>query len=88
MDRTPHDKESLGPMLNEAHQTLDDALDEACASAPAVEETTGEMIRLEENLSVAAEAAKRAVSIRRRLHEERDRAHERDRERPRDQDRP
>ena len=77
MDRTPHEKPTLHPMLREAHETLEDALDEACASKPAEQETTGEMIRLEENLSVAAEAAKRAVSIRRRMRDEEERATER-----------
>jgi hypothetical protein len=76
MDRTPHEKPPLHPMLHEAHETLEDALDEACASKPAEQETTGEMIRLEENLSVAAEAAKRAVSIRRRMRDEEERATE------------
>lgn len=69
----PHEMKS---MLHAAHETLEDALDEVCASPPAEQETTGEMIRLEENLSVAAEAAKRAVSIRRRLHDEKDRSAE------------
>ena len=65
--------EPLHPMLREAHQKLEEALNEACAARPASDETTGEMIRLEETLSVAAEAAKRAVSIRRRLREEAER---------------
>lgn len=71
--------ETLRPMLHEAHERLEEALDEACDAKPAKDETTGEMIRLEETLSVAAEAAKRAVSIRRRLREEEDRTR---RERP------
>ena len=71
--------ETLRPMLNEAHERLEEALDEACDAKPAKDESTGEMIRLEETLSVAAEAAKRAVSIRRRLREEADRTR---RERP------
>ena len=71
--------ETLRPMLHEAHERLEEALDEACDAKPAKDETTGEMIRLEETLSVAAEAATRAVSIRRRLREEEDRTR---RERP------
>ena len=66
--------DELQPMLQQAHETLEDALDEACDAKPASQETTGEMIRLEETLSVAAEAAKRAVSIRRRLREEAERS--------------
>ena len=73
MKEHSEDMESLRPMLNEAHERLEEALGEACDAKPAKDETTGEMIRLEETLSVAAEAAKRAVSIRRRLHEEADR---------------
>jgi hypothetical protein len=83
MDRMPHENESLRPMLHEAHESLEDALDEACASKPAEQETTGEMIRLEESLSMAAEAAKRAVSIRRRLRDERERADDRKDDGPR-----
>ena len=69
-----NEMDELHPMLHDAHQTLEEALDEACEAKPANQETTGEMIRLEETLSVAAEAAKRAVSIRRRLREETERA--------------
>ena len=74
MEEQRNEMDALHPMLNDAHERLEDALDEACEAKPASQETTGEMIRLEETLSVAAEAAKRAVSIRRRLREETDRA--------------
>lgn len=73
MEEHSDDMDALHPMLSDAHDALEDALDEACDAKPASQETTGEMIRLEETLSVAAEAAKRAVSIRRRLREEADR---------------
>ena len=74
MEHHGSEMDELQPMLRQAHETLEDALDEACEAKPASQETTGEMIRLEETLSVAAEAAKRAVSIRRRLREEAQRA--------------
>ena len=74
MDHHGSEMDELQPMLRQAHETLEDALDEACEAKPVSQETTGEMIRLEETLSVAAEAAKRAVSIRRRLREESQRA--------------
>jgi hypothetical protein len=56
----------LGPELREAEETLEHALTEACASSPASEAETGELIRVEEMLQVASEAAKRAISLRRR----------------------
>jgi hypothetical protein len=51
--------------LEEATQTLQSALADACA-AKLNGADTGELIRVEEVLSIAGDAAKRAVSIRRR----------------------
>ena len=73
MERSDDGRAELRPKLHQAQETLEDALDEVCASKPVQQETTGEMIRLEESLSVAAEAAKHAVSLRRRLREEQER---------------
>jgi hypothetical protein len=56
----------LVPELHEAEQTLDQTLAEACASPPATKADTGELIRVDELLEAASEAAKRAVSLRRR----------------------
>jgi hypothetical protein len=51
--------------LREAAETLEQALTEACASRPAHEADTGELIRVEEMLALAGDAARRAISIRR-----------------------
>ena len=53
------------PDLREAAETLEQALTEACASKSAHEADTGELIRVEEMLTLAGEAARRAISIRR-----------------------
>jgi hypothetical protein len=52
--------------LREAAETLEQALTEACASRPAHEADTGELIRIEEMLALASDAARRAISIRRK----------------------
>ncbi|MFN2563882.1 MAG: hypothetical protein ABR499_02565 [Gemmatimonadaceae bacterium] len=54
------------PELREAETRLEHALIEACASKPANEADTGELIRVEEMLAIATDAAKRAVSLRRK----------------------
>jgi hypothetical protein len=59
----------LRPDFREAAETLEQALEEACASKPANEADTGELIRVEEMLAVAGEAARRAISIRRKARE-------------------
>jgi hypothetical protein len=58
-------------MLKAAQSELAKALDEACAHEDVQEESTAELIRLEESLSDAAQAAKQAVSLRRKLGSER-----------------
>jgi hypothetical protein len=62
--------ESLRPKLERAQETLQLALDQAC-SADLNDADTGELIRLEEVLAIANEAAKEAVSVRRKLGNER-----------------
>ena len=57
----------LRPMLEDAELDLQIRVDEVCEEPRISKETTGELIRLEESLSLAAEAAKKAVSLRRRL---------------------
>ncbi len=54
------------PDLREAAETLEQALAEACATRPAHSADTGELIRIEEMLALASEAARRAISIRRK----------------------
>ena len=56
----------LRPQLGHAQDTLKSALAEACET-DVDRADTGELIRLEEALAIANEAAKHAVSIRRRL---------------------
>lgn len=63
-DATP-----LQPALKEAERLLRESLGEVCATDPARADT-GEMIRLDEMLAIAGEAAKRAVSLRRRMRQE------------------
>jgi hypothetical protein len=58
--------EPLRPKLEQAQRTLATALDEACdANVEAAD--TGELIRIEEVLAIANEAAKEAISVRRRM---------------------
>ena len=62
----------LRPPLREVQTHLEMTLEQVC-SAPSVEQlNTGELIRVEETLAIAASAAKEAVSLRRKLHENRD----------------
>jgi hypothetical protein len=56
----------LVPELREAELTLEQALAEACAAKPATRADTGELIKVEQVLELASEAAKRAISLRRR----------------------
>jgi hypothetical protein len=65
--------EPLRPQLKKAEQQLDQTLDEVCETPTASGLDTGELIRVEETLALAAEAAKEAVSLRRRMHADRDR---------------
>jgi len=55
----------LADELHEAQDTLQTTLSEACGTDPARADT-GELIRIEEMLAIASDAAKRAISIRRR----------------------
>ena len=66
----PSQPDPLRPDLREAAETLEQALAEACASTSAHEADTGELIRVEEMLALAGEAARRAISIRRKVRTE------------------
>ena len=57
--------EPLTPRLVEAEETLKTMLEEAC-SAEVYGADTGQLIRIEEVLAIAGEAAKEAISIRRK----------------------
>jgi hypothetical protein len=60
------DDAPLRPRLDEAKDRLKDALGEACA-ADVDDADTGELIRVEEVLAIANEAAKEAITVKRRL---------------------
>lgn len=61
------ENDPLRPMLREAEADLTQRLEEACSVRDVKDESTGELMRLEETLLEAARAAKQAVSVRRRL---------------------
>jgi hypothetical protein len=71
----------LRPKLHEAEQQLDKTLAEVCETPVASRLDTGQLIRVEESLALAAEAAKEAVSIRRKIRADSDRT-ESTRQRP------
>jgi hypothetical protein len=55
----------LDPDLRQAAEALEQALTEACTGKSAHEADTGELVRIDEMLAMASDAAKRAISIRR-----------------------
>lgn len=69
--------EPLRPQLMDVEKQLDKTLDEVCEAPSAANLDTGELIRVEETLALAAEAAKEAVSLRRRMRMDRQRDAER-----------
>ena len=62
----PHEPEPLRPMLKATESQLAERLEEACGHG-VEDESTAELMRLEETLTEAARVAKQAVSLRRRL---------------------
>jgi len=67
---------ALGPKLQQAEKQLDRTLAEVCETPTASRLDTGQLIRVEESLALAAEAAKEAVSIRRKIRADTDRTGE------------
>ena len=65
--------EALRPQLEKAEQQLDRTLEEVCETPVAARLDTGQLIRVEESLALATEAAKEAVSLRRKMRADRDR---------------
>ena len=59
--------DTLRPVLKEIEQKLDRHIAAACSAPPAAEETTGQLQRLSETLADAAESARAAAALRRRL---------------------
>jgi len=70
----PVANEALRPQLEKAEQQLDRTLEEVCETPDAARLDTGQLIRVEESLALATEAAKEAVSLRRKIRADRDRA--------------
>jgi hypothetical protein len=64
----------LRPEYREAAETMEQALSEACDSKPADEADTGELIRVEEMLAIAGEAARRVISIRQKARSDKESA--------------
>src|SRR6185437_670966 len=60
-------RESLRPELDDLTEQLETAREEICDVSHVSELDTGEMIRMEETLAIAAEKAKQVVSIRRKI---------------------
>ena len=69
---SPHDPEPLQPLLEEVEDELEARLEDVCAIKDVHEESTGEFIKLEEKLIEAAQTAKQAFSLRRRLRQQRE----------------
>jgi hypothetical protein len=66
--------DTLRPQLQKAEQQLDHTLAEVCVTPAASRLDTGDLIRVEETLALATEAAKEAVSLRRKMRADRERA--------------
>ncbi|MEP6495053.1 MAG: hypothetical protein ABJF01_20365 [bacterium] len=65
----PNRPENLRPHLDEVHRTLEEALNQACR-VRVRDADTGELIRIEEVLAIANEAAREAISARRQIRRE------------------
>lgn len=63
--------EPLRPELQRVQRQLGDSIAQVCAADRVDRLDTGELIRVEESLAIAAEAAKEAVSLRRKLRADR-----------------
>ena len=67
LDANADAADALQPQLRELETRLSSALGEVCELPPPAKLNTGELIRVEETLALATEAAKEAVSLRRKL---------------------
>ena len=63
--------EPLAPKLEALQEQLESVREEICDVAHVSELNTGEIIRVEEALAIAAERAKEVVSLRRRMRRDR-----------------
>jgi hypothetical protein len=64
----------LRPQLDRLEDQIEKSLDEVCVSPSVNQVNTGELIKIEETLAIAAQAAKEAVSVRRRMRKDRERS--------------
>ena len=62
----------LRPQLERLEHKIEKSLGEVCAAPSVKDVNTGELIKIEETLAIVAEAAKEAVSLRRRLRKDRE----------------
>jgi hypothetical protein len=62
----------LRPQLQRLENKIEKSLGEVCAAPSVKDVNTGELIKIEETLAIVAEAAKEAVSLRRRLRKDRE----------------
>jgi hypothetical protein len=63
----PDDEHPLNPVLAHTEVQLQSALDEVCEDVAIEHTATDDLIRIEETLAIASEAAKRAISLRQRI---------------------
>ncbi|MEX2153925.1 MAG: hypothetical protein WD825_11350 [Gemmatimonadaceae bacterium] len=61
------DDHPLRPTLADTELQLQSALDEVCEDTGVEDVDTGELIRMEESLAIASDAAKRAISLRKKI---------------------
>lgn len=71
LENTPERGTPLRPQLRAIEHQLEEALGEVCSLPTPTKLNTGELIRVEETLALATEAAKEAVSLRRKLRADR-----------------
>lgn len=72
----------LRPQLERIEDTIEQSLDRVCSSPSVKDINTGELIKIEETLAIAAEAAKEAVSLRRRMRRDREASGDRTEQQP------
>ena len=66
----------LRPQLDRLEDKIEKSLDDVCEETNIKDVNTGELIKIEETLAIAAQAAKEAVSVRRRLRQNHERSSE------------
>ena len=66
---SPDAADAVPKRAAEVQQVLAQVIDEVCEQRPATSLDTGELIRVEETLAIAINAAREAVALRRAMHE-------------------